>query len=79
MDYTVFSDESYITSERYRSIAAASFLTSFLFSLNSELSDILDSSDVSCFNWQKLRSAKYRWCAEKLIRISFAESFFHAV
>lgn len=65
MEYSVYSDESYISAERYRSIGAVSFPRSFEKEIKSGLNSILTSSDVVEFKWQKLKNAKYRFCAEK--------------
>lgn len=67
MQFSVFSDESYITAERYRSIAAFSFPNKYFGEIDSSLKHILKESDVKEFKWQKLRNAKYRLCAEKLL------------
>lgn len=67
MQYSVFSDESYTTAERYRSIAAFSFPNEYFEDINSNLKEILKESDVKEFKWQKLKNAKYRFCAEKLL------------
>lgn len=66
MEYVVFSDESYITAERYRSIAALSFPRPSYEKISSEIQSILRSSSVEEFKWQKLKTAKYRFCALKL-------------
>lgn len=67
MEYSVFSDESYISAERFRSIGAFSFPKSFEDRINDRLRGILSDSNVMEFKWKKLGSAKYRFCAEKLI------------
>lgn len=66
MKYVAFADESYIT-QRYRSIGLLTFPENKLAELNSKLTDILGSSGVKEFKWKKLRDAKYRFCAEKII------------
>jgi len=67
MKYTVFSDESYISAERYRSIGAFSFPKDFEDNINDSLKWILSDSSVNEFKWKKLGDARYRFCAEKLI------------
>ena len=67
MRYTVFTDESYISAERYRSISAFSFPKAFENNINESLRWILSDSSVNEFKWKKLGNAKYRFCAEKLI------------
>ncbi|MDA7640572.1 DUF3800 domain-containing protein [Opitutaceae bacterium] len=66
MDYIGFADESG-TSDRFTSIASFSFKESALEQINEELRQILSESDVSEFKWQKLKSAKYRYCAVKIV------------
>lgn len=67
MNYSVFTDESYTTGERYRSIAAFSFPTKFREDIFQSVAKILEDSGVTEFKWQKLRTAKYKFCAEKII------------
>lgn len=67
MDCVVYSDESYVTAHRYRSIAAFSFPVRHGEEIVDRLSNDLSSSDVSEFKWKKLDGAKYRHCALKLI------------
>lgn len=67
MKYIVCSDESYISAERHRSIAAISFPQNNNEFINKCLFDILQESGVSEFKWRKVRSAKYMFCAEKFI------------
>ena len=67
MEYIVFTDESSITASRYQSIAAFSFPFSQLDSIKKEIKGILSSSDVREFKWQRLGSAKYRFCALKIV------------
>ncbi|MFC1828046.1 DUF3800 domain-containing protein [Thermodesulfobacteriota bacterium] len=71
MEYLVYSDESYITAERYRSIGAVSFPRSYEAEINSRLEFILSDSCVEEFKWNKLKTAKYRFCAEKLTDFLF--------
>ncbi|MHA1336278.1 MAG: DUF3800 domain-containing protein [Promethearchaeota archaeon] len=67
MNYTTYTDESYITGERFRSIAAFSFATEKKQEVDSKLKQILQESSVSEFKWQKVKDAKYKFCAIKLI------------
>ena len=59
MEYTVFSDESYITVEQFRSIGAFSFPKEHEAEIFQQLKTILSESNVAEFKWQKLRNAKY--------------------
>jgi len=63
MNYTTYTDESYITGERFRSIAAFSFATEKKQEVDSKLKQILQESSVSEFKWQKVKDAKYKFCA----------------
>jgi hypothetical protein len=67
MRFNAFSDESYVSGSRYRSIGVFSFPSSRATRIELELSEILASSDVKEFKWEKLRNAKYKFCAVKLI------------
>lgn len=67
VSFGVFSDESSHTNARFRSICALSIPAEYVVEVQNELSKLLDGSNVSEFKWQKLRSARYRECAKKLI------------
>ena len=71
MEYSVYSDESYITAEQYRSIGAVSFPRFYETEIACRLESILSESCVDEFKWLKLKNAKYRFCAEKLIDFLF--------
>lgn len=75
MEYAVYSDESYISAERFRSICAISFPRSFTDEIHNEIEAILKNSGVSEFKWQKLNDAKYRFCAQKLNKYLFENLF----
>jgi len=79
MEYVVFTDESYITAERYRSIGALSFPKKYYAELNSKLKEILRDPDVDEFKWGKLRNAKYRYCAEKILDCILSELLSKAI
>jgi hypothetical protein len=66
MNFIAYSDESYLTG-RYKSIATFSFPEKAHSHIRSELFSILKDSDVTEFKWHKLKNAKYRLCALKLI------------
>lgn len=68
MDYVAFSDESGI-GERFTSIASFSFRYDALQTVNSTLARLLQESSVSEFKWQKLKGAKYRFCALKFLDV----------
>ncbi|MBW1728619.1 MAG: DUF3800 domain-containing protein [Deltaproteobacteria bacterium] len=67
MKFEIYTDESYISGERYRSIAAFSYNADYKDVVHKELKSILDGSGVKEFKWQKLKDAKYKFCAIKLI------------
>jgi hypothetical protein len=67
MNFIAYSDESYITAHRYRSISTMSFAESASSSVHATLEQVYRSSDVREFKWKKLESAKYRHCALKMI------------
>jgi len=56
MNFVAYSDESYTTAERYRSIATFSFPEKAHGHIRSELHNILKDSDVSEFKWHKARN-----------------------
>lgn len=66
MEYTAFADESGI-GEWLTSIASFSFRSDALSAINDRLKGLLAESDVREFKWQKLKNAKYRLCAVKLL------------
>lgn len=66
MQYVAYSDESG-TGERFTSIASFSLRQDALLVVNDALKRLLDSSSVGEFKWQKLKDAKYRHCALKLL------------
>ncbi|MCT7973665.1 DUF3800 domain-containing protein [Laspinema olomoucense] len=67
MQYVSFADESYL--DGFKSIAAFSLKSDNLSQINLEFNALLSESNVREFKWQKLKDAKYRFCAEKLIDI----------
>lgn len=71
MQYSIYLDESYIVKEQFRSISAFSFLTSHKEIVKQSIVQALDSSDLSEFKWNKLKGAKYYFCAEKYLDIIF--------
>lgn len=66
MDYVAYADESG-TGEQFTSIASFSCRSDALSSVNDRLLGMLSESDVGEFKWQKLKDAKYRHCAIKLV------------
>lgn len=71
MKYTVFSDESYISAERFRSIGTFSFPMNLTDEINEQIVSILSDSNVREFKWKRLKDAQYRFCALKLIDLLF--------
>jgi hypothetical protein len=68
MDYIAFADESGI-GEQLTSIASFSFRSESLPAINDQLWGLLAGSDIREFKWQKLKNAKYRFCAVKLLDV----------
>jgi hypothetical protein len=67
MEFVAYSDESYSTAKRYRSVAAFSFRGDSQKEIRKELNRILKGSNVSEFKWHHLKDAKYRFCGLKLV------------
>ena len=65
MHYVSFADES--SSNGFQSIAAFSLKSDNLLQISSDLKKLLHDSNVREFKWQKLKDAKYKFCAQKLI------------
>jgi hypothetical protein len=71
MQYThvSFSDESNWNSGRYRSIGMLSAARADALALHQETSRLLRESGVDELKWKKIRTAKYRFAAQKLIDV----------
>lgn len=69
--HVAYSDESQWNIGRYRSIGMTSCSQVDHQGMNEELVRLLDGSDVLEFKWEKLRTAKYRFAALKLIDFAF--------
>lgn len=67
MKYVAFSDESYLEEEGLKSIASFSLKADNLSGVNRKLRRLLEESSIKEFKWQKLKDARYRFCAQKLI------------
>ena len=65
--HVVFTDESQITASRFRSLSAFSMPVSSWSVVSEALRRILIESDVTEFKWNKIKDAKYFFCAEKYI------------
>jgi hypothetical protein len=65
--YEVFSDESHHRDSQFRAIAAVSLPKKIVPSVQKDLAGILADSDVSEFKWNELTSARFRFCALKLV------------
>ena len=70
-DFIAFSDESSVGG-RYRSIAICSLPFTHYRTFTDELQTILDQCCLTEFKWQKVRNAKYRFAALKLLDSVFA-------
>lgn len=70
-----FSDDSGHQDGRYNSLAMVSIKRSDHGDLVGELNGLLTKSSISKeFKWQRLRNAKYRFAAEKIINFTFDHS-----
>lgn len=67
MKYISFADESYSPEGNFKSIASFSLKSDDLPQVNLNLKNILKESCVNEFKWQKLKDAKYKFCAQKLL------------
>ena len=67
MEFEIYTDESYITGERYRSIAAFSYKANYKDVIYNDLKKLLEESNIKEFKWQKLKDAKYKFGAIKFI------------
>lgn len=69
-DFVAFSDESSVGG-RHRSIAICTLPHDNLAEINAELDGILNHCNVREFKWQKVRNAKYRFAALKIVDCAF--------
>ena len=69
--HIAFSDEAYTTDSRYRSVAVISFPAIWETELNNRVKQVLSESSLSEFKWAKLRQARERFAALKLIDLAF--------
>jgi hypothetical protein len=67
LTHIAYSDESYSTASRYRSIAAVTLEISRDHEISHLIRDLLRESNVSEFKWAKLKQARYRFAALKMI------------
>lgn len=68
--HVAYSDESYITDSRYRSIAVVSLACEQEEELNEKIASINRESGIKEFKWNKLRQARDRFAAIKLLDLS---------
>lgn len=67
MQYVSFADESYSEDRILKSIAAFSLKFDNFPQINLRLKRILEESGAKEFKWNKVKDAKYQFCARKLI------------
>ena len=65
--HVAYGDESFYNQGRYRSIAIVTLPASLAMPFNQTLRALLDESSVREFKWQKLRQARDRFAAEKIV------------
>jgi len=68
-----YSDESKYNVGRYRSISLVTIRFVNYDKIREQLIKILHESELDEFKWKKLRGAKYRFCALKIIKYLLAE------
>lgn len=66
--HIAFADESYYTDGQYRGLGLVSLRYGDYQSVTSKLKSILDESGIKEFKWNKLKSARERYAALKLIQ-----------
>ena len=67
VSHFAFSDESYYTNGRYRSVAVVTFESENKERISNTFCQVLGHSQISEFKWNKLRQARERFAAIKLI------------
>lgn len=67
MKYVVYLDESYTSDSRFTSIAACSIPVEKWRDAVEEIQKAIESSGIKEFKWQKMKNAKYRFAAIKII------------
>lgn len=67
MKYVVYLDESKSADSRYESIAACSLPAQNWAAVVGELAEIISSSGIAEFKWQKMKTAKYQFAAHKIV------------
>ena len=65
--HIAYSDESYQTASRYRSIAVVTLRATDERAITQSFSEILQGSGISEFKWEKLRQARERFAALKML------------
>lgn len=65
--HVAYSDESYYTDERYRSIAVVTLENSDKDNFSRTFGELISGSQISEFKWNKLRQARERFAAMKMI------------
>jgi hypothetical protein len=67
VSHIAYSDESYYTDDRYRSVSVVTFENGNKERFSRTFRQLLDDSHVSEFKWNKLRQARERFAAIKII------------
>jgi len=65
--HIAFADESYYTNQRYRSLAVVTFEANYKSSFTQTFSSLIQESGLREFKWNKLRQARDRLAATKII------------
>lgn len=70
--HIAYADESYYTKERYRSIAVVTFAAKLHDQIKQTFWECISSSGINEFKWVKLRQARERFAAFKIIDASIS-------
>ncbi|KPL77754.1 hypothetical protein [Bellilinea caldifistulae] len=68
--HIAYADESYYTKERYRSIAVVTFAAENHDKIKQTFRECIESSEIREFKWAKLRQARERFAAFKIIDVA---------
>ena len=66
-NHIAYSDESYQTGARYRSIAVITLEAAYKEAITLSFNGLLQKSGITEFKWQRLRQARDRFAALKML------------
>lgn len=67
ISHVAFADDSHWNKGRFRGLGLVTAEQQQVINLNTELSELLSESNIAEFKWEKLRTAKYRFAAIKML------------